>query len=331
MSSEVTDALERVRALAAELQPVAADLAPLCRDAAASHAHADGLSLLHAKSATLLRYNLNLARLALARVRGGDVRALAEKLAADWVALAKLRPLEKKLQHHLDQLLGAGTGGTSGGGGSGGVDGNRLRPNPAALVLDERGDADSGDEGDGNGRSRGDDGDGEDDGVYRPPRLAEMVYDAGGARRREREERERARFQKRARLSEGVREMVAELRGLPEEVREAGGDAAMSGAARRLRKEDEHKRRFEEDNFARVALSKADKKRRKEMERAAGRGAAQGADEVSGLVSMAERVVGGKAGKGKKGKRERRVGVDGLADVEEEDLKRRKLDEALDV
>lgn len=122
--------------------------------------------------------------------------------------------------------------------------------------------------------------------------------------------------------SEGVREMLAEVKGLPEEIRddEMGG-AMRSAAVQRLMKEDEKRRQFEEDNFTRLNVTKKDKKRRRDLERATEGPSMEGADEFTGLMAVADRVM---AGKGKKGAAN--AGRGG-GDVEEEQYKLQKLDE----
>eukprot|EP00171_Calliarthron_tuberculosum_P005811 IDg5811t1 len=76
------------------------------------------------KTATLLRYTANLARFAAGRVSGrAPSSALRNALVADWVALEKARPLERRLRTQLDTLAAGAR-----------EDAPAHRPNAAAMV-----------------------------------------------------------------------------------------------------------------------------------------------------------------------------------------------------
>lgn len=308
----VIKALHDVRDQATELQKLAKEINVTCDEA--SEAQQQGISLLNVKTATLMRYNLNLAKLALARVKGESITGIATKLVEDGVALSKLRPLEKKLQHHIDLLLKGGSHSDANEGDDSAQ--MHMRPNPSAVVVD-------GDEEHGDGEHGGQRG--EKDDTYRPPRLAEVVYDVTEARKRERKQVEKDRFRARALRSEGVREMVAELKGLPEEVNMNlhGAGSKSSRAVEKLMREDKERKRFEENNFTRLTVTKKDRKRRRDVERAVESSGIDGTDEFSGLTSMADRVMGRQ--KKSKSKAE---GDDN--DNENDDYRLRKLEEALD-
>lgn len=303
MSLSVIEALNKVRDLSSELRNFGSEIAALCEND--ETAGEEGISLLQAKSATLMRYNRNLIRFAQARVKGQTIEPVAEKLVQDWVALEKMRPLERKLRHQIDKLLK-----TASRKGAAEIDeADRHRPDPNALVFDSDAEGSAGEE---------------DEGIYRPPRIAEVVYD-GGDKKAARERKERGRAQARAVRSEGVREMLAEIKGLPEEIRddEMGG-TKKSAAVQRLMREDEKKRKFEEENFTRLNVTRRDKKRRRDIERAMEGPALAGADEFAGLMAVADRVMtrkgtgsGSKAGQGRN-------------DMDEEQYKLQKLDEITD-
>lgn len=309
---DVLKALHEVRDNATELQRLAKDMATSCETAEESQEQ--GISLLNAKTATLLRYNVNLAKLALARVRGEPISTLAEKLVEDGVVISKLRPIEKKLQHHIDHLL---TGALHSAPDDLADEQALLRPNPSAVMLDG--------EDDGAAPRK----DGEND-VYRPPRLAEVVYDATDARKRERREAEKERFQARAMRSEGVREMMAEVKGLPEEVHtglQTSGSKSARAVAKSIR-EDKERKRYEEDNFVRLSVTKKDRKRRRDVGRAAETGGFDGSDDFFGLSKMADHVMGRKQKRSKSNTRRGSLGVDDDNGVDEE-YKMSKLEEAL--
>lgn len=301
MSMSVIEALNKVQGLSTQLCKFGSEIATFCENDETFGE--EGISLLQAKSATLMRYNRNLVRLAQARVKGKTIESIAEKLVQDWVALEKIRPLERKLRHQIDKLLKTASrkGSTNAG------DADRHRPDPSALVFDSDADGSAGEE---------------DDGVYRPPRIAEVIYDAGGEKKAARERKERERAQARAMRSEGVREMLAEVKGLPEEIRddEMGG-TQKNAAVQRLLREDEKRRKYEEENFTRLNVTRKDKKRRRDIERAMEGPALDGADEFAGLTAVADRVFTRKGtGSGKKEGKERN-------ETNEEQYKLHKLDE----
>lgn len=293
---DVFEALKKVQELGADLQRSVKEMIPVCESPELAE---QGISLLSLKYATLMRYNLNLVKLAQDRINGRDIGTIAKLLVEDGVALSKIRPVEKKLQHQIDRLLKAAASRST----AGDDDGDRHRPDPSAIVLDD-------DEDDGDAESN----------VYRPPRIAEVVYDGENKKRKDRDEKEKERFQARAIRSEGVREMLAEIKGRPEEIRDDGGEGNMSRAVRQMVREDDKKRRFEEENFVRLNLSKEDKKRRKQLEKSSQGPALDGSDEFAGLVSVANRVI---EGKGAKGRRRERNGTD----EEDEAHKVRQLDQ----
>lgn len=293
----------------------------------------NGVSLLQAKCATLLKYNLNLMRLALARIRGENIDVLAKTLVRDSVALSKIRPLEKKLHHHVEHLLSTTAKIDSG---STTVDvaalQNHLRPNPSAVVIHE----DDDEQRDSKRESEdGPDGLGKSGGIYKPPRLAEVVYGNDHLKRSERDQERKERRSARALRTEGVRELLAEVRGLPEEVVMNGAETeafVANGETRRLLRDERKRAEYEEDNFTRLAVSKRDKMKRKSLAKAA-HSAHLGGDEVKNLTSIADRVLekstdknhrpGNSVSKSNK-KRKRR-----FRDDVSEDIKQRKLDEAL--
>lgn len=314
MAENIITALSNVRDHTSHIQKLANDLTSQCEEA--DEIRRDGVSLLQAKYATLMRYNLNLARLALARVRGDSIAPIASKLVQDTVALSKLRPIERKLQHHIDLVLkGSESSSKFTHGGLSGENNAQLRPNPSNIVLDEE-------EEDGESPAaakRTDDEEEQGVEVYKPPKLAEVVFDPSVEKKRERKQREHERFTQRALRSETIREMVADIRGLPEQVGADGyGDASKSSKVMaQLRREDQNRRKFEERNFTRLVLSGKDKKRRRQLMREAGAQEVEGSNDFKGLSSMADRVIGPKLKKARAGD-------------DDEELKSRRLDEALD-
>lgn len=173
MTSPVVEALKRATEVTTELKKFGGAVLSATDDIPPGGL--EGISLLQAKSATLMRYNYNLIRLAQARIKGEPIKPFAEKLVQDWVALEKIRPLERRLRNQIDKLLKTASRKSA----EPLDDAERHRPDPSALVV--------------NSDEEGSEAEKEDS-VYRPPRLAEVVYDGGDKKAaKEKKERERAR------------------------------------------------------------------------------------------------------------------------------------------
>lgn len=305
--ANIVKALSEVQEYATQVQKLIKDMAPLCEEA--YKMRINGVSLLNVKYATLMRYNLNLTKLATARVCGDSINELAAKLVEDFVVLSKLRPIERKLQRHVDMLLSVSLAREDNGHSIVKGADSQLRPNPTAVVVDDG-------ESYRTGINKGD--------VYRPPRLAEVVFDGTVERRRQRKQLEHERFQERAMRSEDIREMVAEVKGLPEEVAvdELVDTSKSARAIQRLRKENERKRQYEEDHFTRLIISNKDRKRRRDIESAVQAAAFDRASDYAGLSAMADRVMDRKSKKA-------RV-RNGSAHVDDRELQMHRLDELFD-
>lgn len=293
---DIISTLNNVRDKAIELQRSIKQMTPKLEvDTGTS----EGISLIHAKYATLMRYNLNLVKLAHARIRGADISNIAKELVEDLVALNKIRPIEKKIQYQIDVLLKTLLKKKAQGENDG-----IFRADMSALVLSDEEEEKPGD----------------DDDVYRPPRIAEVAYDDKEAKQKRREEKEQERYQARQIRSEGVREMLNEIKGRPEELRNSERDGAQSKALQRMLREDEERRTFEEENFVRLNVTRKDKKRRRDIERAMEGPIMDGSDEFASLAAVAERVLVSKSKGDESGTKDKRNDRD-------EDIKMRRLEE----
>ena len=200
--------------------------------------------------------------------------------------LDKSRPLEKKMRYQLDKLLAATT--TSFAAGGTNDDPLTYRPDPNALDGDDS-DSDSDDAGEGGGDSDMDDleaakatlqkarqNEGDDDGIYRAPRLASMPYPKeadGGAERTKRRNQ-------RLRQSELAQTLRSEYGDAPEQDDVHGGSelGKQREAARRMAQREAEKIRVEEDNMIRLTTSRKEKKERKRLMR----------EESSNLAAIAD-------------------------------------------
>ncbi|XP_053909109.1 neuroguidin isoform X2 [Cuculus canorus] len=170
---------------------------------------AEALALLQAlqgQVAAVTEHGLGLLR----RVRGGRLRT--QKV------LEKLRPIERRLQYHVERLLRAG--------GRADNDPLRFRPDPTNMAAqeEEEEEAPQGPKAPNLGGGR----------RYVPPRLVPVQYDAVG---QEREARQQARARRRALSSSVLRELREELSDGPGEV--GGGLGGQThGERARLRLEE---------------------------------------------------------------------------------------------
>jgi U3 small nucleolar ribonucleoprotein protein LCP5 len=181
-----------------------------------------GMRLLDVKSASMMRYVAALCRYGAARVaRESDqsVEDAVAELVREWVAIERTRPLEKAMRPRVNALLERASrprvisekGKLA------------ARPDPGNLVADDDDDgtclaaADVG-EAD-NGEAMGKEGD-----IYRPPRIAEVLYDGEREAIDAREAKTREKMTARAARSRSVREMLAEVSGKPDELRDEDGD-----------------------------------------------------------------------------------------------------------
>ena len=166
------------------------------------------------------------------------------------------------------------------------------RPDPNALEDDDS-DSDSDDGGGGGGSGSGDSDmddletakatlqkarqkEGNDDGIYRPPRLASMPYpkeDDGGAERTKRRNQ-------RLRQSELAQTLRFEYGDAPEQDDVHGGSelGKQREAARRMAEREAERIRVEEDNMIRLTTSRKEKKERKRLMR----------EESSNLAAIAD-------------------------------------------
>ena len=225
---------------------------------------AAGVSYLELKLQLLLSYCSHLAFYLVLKAEGAAVAGhpVIEKLVETRTYMEKLRPLDAKLKYQMDKLLKTAASGTGAGEDAAAADALKFRPNPGALQLPDFGASGGGggdDDDDGGGTAARAGGDGEDDpdakpGVYRPPKINAMHFeDRAEAKKR----REREKTARKASKSDIVMALREEFDDAPMEE---------SHHVRNLADDDEikHRTRYEEDNFLRLNVTKADKKRFRE-------------------------------------------------------------------
>lgn len=294
VSMDVANAFLKVQKLSAELRKFPPEIASLLDVDGASADHA--ISLLQAKSATLLRYNRNLIRLVQLKAEGEPIQPIAEKLVADWVALERIRPLEKKIRHQIDSLLRAVAAQAIGKE----SEADRFKRRQSSALFESGGDEsdEKSDEGVGHETE-------EEQVAEKTPLDAttEVMHDEQDARKDAQEAKERTKKQARVLRDEDVREMLAELKGRPDELRDDDfGGAKKNRVLQRLLQEDEERMKYEEEHMTRLNVSRKDKKRRRNIVRAMEGPGLDGMDEFSGLIAVADRVISHRKDKGDEGK-----------------------------
>lgn len=273
-----------------------------------------GISLLQAKTATLLRYNLNLIRFLCLKTKGQSIKSITPSLIQDWIALERIHPLEKKIRHQIDNLLNAVAAQARGKE----TEAEKFARRKSAALFDSAASSAS------------------DDEQPEVPETEQLVPDTNvaddvtQARTDERLQKQHIRKQSRLLRDEGVQEALADLQGRPDEIRDDDfGNVKKTNMLQRLLREDEKRMRYEEEHMTRLGVSKKDKKRKRDIERAMMGPGLEGMDEFSGLIAVADRVIGHKKRKGGDNGALIRGG-NGGSGIDEDELKVQQLDEMLE-
>jgi U3 small nucleolar RNA-associated protein 3 len=218
---------------------------------------ASGVSYLEVKLQLLLSYCTNVAFYLLLKAEGRSVKShpVIEQLVELRTLMEKMRPLDAKLKYQMDKLLKTPLAGAAAAG-----DALRFKPNPDAL-LDGGTAAAAGADDDDGGEAGGGGGGADGGDVYRPPRITAMHF----------EDKEEARA-RRAREKKAARARKSEIvQALREEFDDAPAEEPNIGSAAQYRdKEEDHRTRFEEDNFVRVAVPKKERARLAALRRGGG-------------------------------------------------------------
>lgn len=173
--------------------------------------------------------------------------------------MEKLRPLDGKLQYQIDRLVKLAVDGE-------GLDEalaavSKNRPNPFNLAA--RDGKQSSDEEDSvtqqGGREM------RDDGIYRPPRMQAVMYTENEKQLDKTKEKLKTKRQK-LKNSE-IMESLREEFGVGPEMSSSAGTGVDTADLRALKMEEEERRKYEEDRFVRLTMSRKDKKDIRKRER----------------------------------------------------------------
>lgn len=216
----------------------------------------DGISYLEAKHLLLLNYCQSLVYYLLRKAKGLSIEGhpVVRSLVEIRLFLEKIRPIDKKLQYQIQKL----TRTTGSEVENVGMNENEAdptekmedplvyRPNPGMLIPKVP----------------------EEDsiGVYKPPRIIPATMEEDKMTRQERNaQRKEKQTLRRSRQSDYMREMMDDLEGRPEEVREMVGTESIEVTKYKERLEAQS--RIEEELFTRAPLTKMEKKKMKHMKK----------------------------------------------------------------
>ncbi|KAI7887433.1 hypothetical protein K492DRAFT_155022 [Lichtheimia hyalospora FSU 10163] len=213
-----------------------------------------GVSFLEVKYQLMLQYITQLAYIVHMKLSGRSIQQhpVIESLVELRVILDKMKPVEAKLKYQIDKLVRAAVMGTQQQPPSQQEeDPLAFKPNPMNLLA------------------RDDDEDNEEEeeeeedvkkGVYRPPKMAPVVFDEDGTKASKREKQE-ARLREKASRSRVIRDLMADMNDAPEESDVHGGVTESVVFGDRLDHQIAEKRKYEEDNYVRLAVTRKEKKR----------------------------------------------------------------------
>ncbi|KAK6145925.1 hypothetical protein DH2020_019794 [Rehmannia glutinosa] len=216
----------------------------------------DGISYLDAKHLLLLNYCQSLVYFLLCKAKGLSIQGhpVVRSLVEIRLFLEKIRPIDRKLQYQIQKLTRTTpTTVEKPGLNEKKADENqktddllKYRPNPDLLVSKTNTTTE------------------EDAGVYRPPKFAPSSMEEDKMSKQERNALRRDKeIVRQARQSAYVRDLMNDLEGRPEEVRENLGSESKEVMNYIAKMEDRARR--EEELFTRAPLTKVEKKKMKHL------------------------------------------------------------------
>lgn len=219
---------------------------------------ADGISYLEVKHLLLLNYCQSLVYYLVRKAKGLSIEGhpVVQSLVEIRLFLEKIRPIDKKMQYQIQKLTSVRVGAEDKVGSNDKEedkakkteDSLKYRPNPDMLVSKSNPALEDG------------------DGVYRPPRFAPTAMEEDKLSKEEKNTlRKEKQALRQARQSVYVRELMDDIEGRPEEVKEVIGTE--SREVIRYKAQFEERERREEENFARAPLTKMEKKKVKHLKK----------------------------------------------------------------
>eukprot|EP01034_Spumella_vulgaris_P022961 gene22961-29146_t len=295
----VAELTERIAELKSTVIPVKSFLTEVAKT---QRVDDDIVEYLEVKQQLLLSYCVNVVFYLYMKAEGKSVRShpVMKQLLKLRYVMEKMRSLDSKLKYQIDRLVKlADMSPSEASQAAGGL----LRPNPAALLARDNGDAseEESEEEEVEAAPRGKKSSNAADGLYKPPRLTAMPY----------KENESAAAKKESRLDSKKKklrdsELMDALRdefGTAPETSASGGISTQAGDLKRLAAEQDERDRFEEDRFVRMTMSRKDKKDIKRRTADASRldnfddiGDVGDFEEIAKLVGRSSSAAGGARG-----------------------------------
>lgn len=291
---ELLETLRQMRGRLGSLKRVASSsllhgpLARVCGPNNETGSNEEIASYVAMKVQIMLSYVIALTYYLLLKSEGIPVRNHPVVHRLLWVRtlLEKLRPVDQRLQYQISKLREWAEGQQQNGG-----DPGALRPGELTTGVD--------DEEDDAPATQVEAQDNAEDGVYRPPKIAQMEYTGDHITVKERAEKELERTRSRLERSEFVRSLREEFTDAPAEIAEEQRSAKAERAVRQMAE----RQRFEEDYMVRMRLSKKEQvaERRALRERQAKSGGAVSLNDATADF----RELGVSLGRGRGGRRGR--------------------------
>ena len=204
----------------------------------------NGISLLSMRLDSLLSYSTNLVLYSIMKINGiPPTDDLRRNLIRQRLILEKSKPLEQKLKYQIDKLVQAK------GQEEGGILSFKPKPELLNVAKVEQAVASS-----------------KDNLIYKPPKIAPRSFDVD-----HKKEKRREKDLQRASQSRIYKDLVSQYDEQPEELDAEGVGYGSKGNA--ASKEDvmiKEREDYEEENFMRLNLTRADKKAQKRMQKQGG-------------------------------------------------------------
>ncbi|KAI9494906.1 Sas10/Utp3/C1D family-domain-containing protein [Zychaea mexicana] len=217
-----------------------------------------GVSFLEVKYQLMVQYITELAYYVHLKLSGKSIEnhPVVNSLIELRVILDKMKPIENKLKYQIDKLVRTAVMGTQKQPEVGNQDPLAFKPNPMNLLARDEEEEEEEEEGEEEGKS----------GVYRPPKLAPVVYDESKGRK-SKYEKDQERLRERSSRSRVIRDLMADMNDAPEEVDAMGGVNEGMGYGERFDEQLKEKDDYEENNYVRLAVTRKEKQRLKAKNR----------------------------------------------------------------
>jgi len=237
LEQDAPELLQLIADFRKSLEDIRSHVRPLMKRAKSGQVRTEqGISYLEVKYLLLLSYCTNIAFYLLLKAKGERVKdhPVIDQLVRLRIIIEKLRPLDAKLKYQIDKLLKLAITGVDE---AHEADPLAYKPGLGNLAEDDESEDD-------------DEGLDAADKAYRPPHLVEMEFDEHAG---EKDERQRAKRDKRAAKSSIMRLVREEFGDEPEEMPTHGSAQIVDGADD---SSDEDRTRYEEENFVRLPVTK---------------------------------------------------------------------------